>query len=131
MEPDPKLVDDWIASQFLDLHSAEYELLAYAGEASWDMARHRPDEAWEFILAVLKANQSSRVLESLSAGPLEDLLANHGPYVIDRVEATARTNVHFARLLGGVWRSTMTADVWERVQSVWDRRGWDGIPAAT
>ena len=66
----------------------------------------------------------------LSAGPLEDLLAYHGHLIIDRVEAEARRKPLFAKLLGGVWQNIMPDDIWTRVQAVWDRRGWDGIPEA-
>jgi len=59
---------------------------------------------------------------------IEDLLSMHGDKFIDRIEAEARTDPSFAKLLGGVWKSQMSDQLWERVQAVWDRRGWDGIP---
>jgi hypothetical protein len=94
------------------------------------MCRTDPKGAWRFILGVLAADRSDRVMENLAAGPLEDLLARH-PYVIIRmVEAEAKTNSHFARLLGGVWQNKLPEDVWQRVQAVWDQRGWDGIAPA-
>jgi hypothetical protein len=58
---------------------------------------------------------------------VEDLLSQHGPSFIDRVEHEARSNPKFAYLLGGVWRLEITDEVWQRVQKVWDRRGWDGL----
>jgi len=67
-------------------------------------------------------------MENLSAGPLEDLLAMHGPAIIDRVEAEAARDPTFAKLLGGVWQNRMTDEVWARVQAARDRRGWDGNP---
>ena len=30
----------------------------------------------------------------------------------------------------GVWQNTMPDEIWARIQAVWDRRGWDGIPEA-
>jgi hypothetical protein len=48
--------------------------------------------------------------------------------LIDRIEAEARIDASFARLLGGVWKARMSDPLWERVQAVWDRRGWDGTP---
>ncbi|HUV96794.1 MAG TPA: hypothetical protein VMV98_04925, partial [Acidobacteriaceae bacterium] len=58
----------------------------------------------------------------------EDLLAKHCEIFIDRVEAEARKDPRFAKLLGGVWQNKMSDAVWKRVQAAWDRRGWDGIP---
>jgi hypothetical protein len=94
-----------------------------------DLVRRDPDSAWFLILEVLRRDASPQVLEILSAGPLEDLLAKHGPSVIERVESEARANPPLASLLGGVWRNAMTQDVWDRVKAVWDRRGWDGNAA--
>ena len=52
----------------------------------------------------------------LAAGPLEDLLSEHGPVFIDRLEQEATASKRFDHLLGGVWRLSMTDDVWNRVQ---------------
>jgi hypothetical protein len=87
-----------------------------------------PDSLWQFILTVHKADRSDSICQVLSAGPLEDLLANFGERYINLVEEQARIDPAFARLLGGVWRNSMSEDVWASVQAVWDRSGWDGVP---
>ncbi|HEX8325112.1 MAG TPA: hypothetical protein VF595_14505 [Tepidisphaeraceae bacterium] len=92
--------------------------------------RDDAEQVWALILSVLAEDQSIPVVQILSAGPLEDLLSDHGTCVIDRVESEARKNPAFASLLGGVWQSSMSQPIWERVQAVRDRRGWDGVPAA-
>jgi hypothetical protein len=125
----PQLVRDWVELAHEKEGSAEYERLFEAYDAVSDMAYERPDDAWVFIVEALRLDSSTAVVEILSAGPLEDLLGYHGDHVIDRVEKEARSNPAFARLLGGVWQGQMTPDIWARIQSVWDRRGWDGIPA--
>ena len=61
---------------------------------------------------------SKRTLALLAAGPLEDLLAYDGARCIDRVEQLAKEDEKFNWLLGGVWRNSMTDEVWERVQAV-------------
>jgi hypothetical protein len=94
----------------------------------WSLVREKPELAWQLILEILRRDNSSGVLEDLSAGLLEDLLVYHGKAMIDRVEAEARSNPLFAKLLGGVWQNEMPDHIWRRVQAVWDRRGWDGIP---
>jgi hypothetical protein len=127
---DSQVVRDWVALQYTKEGSPDYDRLFQAANAVWDLTFENPDAAWAFILEVLKVDGSSTVKETLSAGPLEDLLSEHGPTMIERVELEARTNREFASLLGGVWKGGMSDDIWQRVQAVWDRRGWDGIPAA-
>jgi hypothetical protein len=61
---------------------------------------------------------SDRAFAVLAAGPLEDLLAYHGSEFIDRVETEARRNPRFRDLLGGVWRNTITDDIWARVEKI-------------
>jgi hypothetical protein len=67
-------------------------------------------------------------MQYLSAGAVEDLLSRNGTEMIPLVEAEARRDPSLAKLLGGVWKNRMTDEVWSRLQAVWDRRGWDGIP---
>jgi len=63
-----------------------------SGRSSW-MIHHR--------------DNSVAVQEVLSAGPIESLLAKHGANFIDRVEAEARNDPSFAKVLGGVWQNQM------------------------
>lgn len=93
-----------------------------------DAVQDDPERPWPLILEILARDRSAPVVELLAAGPLEDLLAIQGSAFIDRIEAEAKHNPAFAKLLGGVWKNTMSDDIWARVQAVWDRRGWDGIP---
>jgi hypothetical protein len=106
----------------------EYKSNFWAFDRVWRLCQQDPEAAWQFILAVLAEDRSNKVLQTLSAGPLEDLLSKHPYTMIKRVEAEARSNPHFAKLLGGVWQNRIPDDVWRRVQAAWDRRGWDGTP---
>jgi Family of unknown function (DUF6869) len=120
--------DAWIRMTKAGSGSQVYEDNFWAFEALYDLVSKDPEEAWPMILQILRLDQSPSVMENLSAGPLEDLLAKHGPAIIDRVEAEAARDRAFATLLGGVWQNRMTDEVWARVQAIRDRRGWDGIP---
>ena len=120
--------DAWIRMTKAGSGSQVYEDNFWAFEALYDLVSEDPEEAWPMILEILRLDQSPSVMENLSAGPLEDLLAKHGPAFIDRVEAEAARDQAFATLLGGVWQNRMTDEVWARVRAVRDRRGWDGIP---
>ncbi len=93
----------------------------------YDLLESAPEKLWLLILAIHARDQSPRIREVLSAGPLEDLLGRYGVHFMDRIEEQARKSPSFAKLLGGVWKSTMPDDIWSRVQGVWNRRGWDGI----
>jgi hypothetical protein len=124
------LASSWVAYWRSEEGSAEREALSWVTEREWDLVRESPEEAWSLILAVLQQDSSPQILEVLAAGPLEDLLAKHGAAFIQRVERQARADRKFALLLGGVWRNSMSEEVWSRVQAVWDRRGWDGNGAA-
>jgi hypothetical protein len=75
----------------------------WAFEAMDKLCREDPESAWIAILEVLKQTTHEAVLESLSAGPLETLLAYNGGVVIGRVEREARSNMQFQRLLQGVY----------------------------
>jgi len=121
-------VDAWIRMTQAGSGSQVYEDNFWAFEVLDDLLSEDPEEGWPTILQILQKDQSPSIMENLSAGPLEDLLARHGPAFIDRVEAEAAHNPAFAKLLGGVWQNRMTDDVWARVQAARDRRGWDGIP---
>ena len=127
---DQHLLQAWLAFQRADQGSVEHGQLFWSFEKVSDLCSEEPDKAWAFILAAWAADQSQEIAEILSAGPLEDLLAEHGHYVIERIEAQARADSSFAFLLGGVWQNPMSEDIWARVKAVWDRRGWDGTPNA-
>lgn len=86
----------------------------------WVLPQDEPELCYAAILQVIEllpSDPSNRVLQAIAAGPTEDLLAKHGATFITRIEAEARRNPPFNLLLGGVWRSSMTQDVWERVQA--------------
>lgn len=98
----------------------------WASDKMIDLALENPEELWDIILEILKRDPPTEVIEVLAAGPLEDYIAKLGEKVIDRVEAHAAADPKFKNLLGGVWRNSISDDVWRRVQACWDQSGWDG-----
>lgn len=119
----------WLDCNRLPLNSPERAKLEWIWELEYDLLEEAPEKLWLLILAVHAKDQSPRIQEVLSADPMEQLLGRYGAEFIDRVETQARIDPGFAKLGGGVWQSTMSQDIWLRVQAVWDRRGWDGIPS--
>jgi hypothetical protein len=118
----------WLSYWNAPIGSPTREMLYWVSDRIRDLLDREPDELWQFILLVHRKDQSPAIHQVLSAGPLEDLLSTHGRVFIERIEREAIADHSFAQLLGGVWRNRMSEDVWARVQAVWDRRGWDGIP---
>ena len=120
------LAEQWIKYWLLPENSSAQDALSWVADREYDLVHESPDEAWFLILEILRRNNSSQILEVLSAGPLEELLANHGERIIESVENEAMKNSSFATLLGGVWRNSISEGVWARVEKVRNQHGWDG-----
>jgi hypothetical protein len=113
-----RVVDAWVAGSEAENGTPEHERNWWAVSQVIDWALEGDsDRLWLFILTTYRRNISDRVVSLLAAGPLEDLLAKHGPKFIERVEELARQDQKFNSLLGGVWQNTMTDEVWKRVQA--------------
>jgi hypothetical protein len=118
----------WIVMAKTELGTPEHDGAFWAFQHMYDLVHEQPDVAFGLIGEIWARDQSREVIQVLSAGPLEDLLAHHGPELIGRVEEEAARNRSFRKLLGGVWKNSMPDSTWAKVQEIWDRRGWDGIP---
>jgi hypothetical protein len=119
--------DAWIAYWLAGKGSSEREATAWATDL-YELEYDDPETLWQLILTIHSKDQSPQIQEVLSAGPVESLLDKHGDRFIERIEVQAQQDPRFARLLGGVWTNTMAHSIRQRLQRVWDRRGWDGIP---
>ena len=109
----------WIEFQRAFLRSARNRItedLEDAADEVLHMPFDSPERAWEFVQFVMQSCEEMDVLGSLAAGPVEDLLSQHGESFIDRIESLARDNQRFRELLSGVWRNTISSDVWDRIQ---------------
>lgn len=113
-----KIVGSWIAGQEAEHGAPEHDSNWWAISQVMDWSLEGEAELlWKFILLAYQRAISDKVIAVLAAGPLEDLLARHGPLYIDRVEQLAKDDEQFNMLLGGVWRNSMTNEVWRRVQA--------------
>jgi hypothetical protein len=113
-----KIADAWVAGEEAESGTPERDSDWWAIEKVMDWSLERESEnLWQFVLAVYRRNVTDKVLAVLAAGPLEDLLAYDGANYIDRVEELAGKDAKFNWLLGGVWRNSMTDEVWDRVQA--------------
>jgi hypothetical protein len=123
-----ELVETWIRFAKAEHSTKEYHNLFWSFSTVLESVQKQPNQAWQFIVDVWTRDQSDKTISYLFSGHLEDLLSFHGPEVIERVEQKAKADPQFANALGGVWQFQMSDEIWARVQNVWDRRGWDGIP---
>ena len=82
------------------------------------------DYSLQLIEAIHEADSSQKFTEVFAAGPVEDLLAHHGPEVIDRIEEKARKDSSFSHVLGGVWQNSMLDSIWDRVKQARSTEGW-------
>ncbi len=118
------LADAWIRYHLEPKKSLERET-NFGAVDLYELEYHDPETLWLLILTILQKDSSMWIKAVLSAGPVENLLSRFGPQFIDRVEVTARRDSTFAHMLGGVWPNSMTKDVWDRLQAVCRREGWD------
>lgn len=113
-----QIVDAWVAAESAEERSPERKSNEWAVERVMFWAMDGEGELlWRFVTAAYQRDLSDKTVAILAAGPLEDLLADDGPEYIERVEELARRDPKFNYLLGGVWRSTMTDEIWRRVQA--------------
>ena len=93
----PFLLDEWLTEWAP--HPPVYGPATRFLEALIDT---QPENAWDFIQALVE-RATDDALDWVGAGPLEDLLCEHGPALIDRVERLATTNARFRKCLTSVW----------------------------
>jgi hypothetical protein len=86
---------------------------SYDENTSWiTVAEADPELCFEVILEALgmvQVKKDDSKFQTLAAGPLEQLLADHGLQFIERIERLAESNAGF-KLLLGVWRNSMPED---------------------
>jgi hypothetical protein len=92
-----------------------------------DLSHDHPSDAQLIIKALVEAARSEKELALIGAGPLEDLLANHGEEVITWVEAEATSNPGFWRALRCVWRSSIANEIWEWLAPVLCTSGYESL----
>ena len=80
-----------------------------------EFAQADPRGALYLVLKVMSSASSERALGAIGAGPLQDLVANQGPEIIDDLEEEAKLNPRLRELLGGIYRLRAPDSVWDRI----------------
>lgn len=113
------LVDEWIIGQSHgDVESEQWKSRQPLMLEVMRLPDEEPEQAWQFILAVIARKPPQQVLEILSALLLEDLLIDHGPLFIGRAAQQAAACDVFKKLLGNVWLSSDDTPVWREVYAI-------------
>ena len=88
-----------------------------------------PERAWLRIRRLVDKAETEVALQCVAAGPLEDLLCDHGPQFIVRVESAAQEQQQFKRALAIVWgHNRMVVQVRERISDAAGLRGIERPP---
>lgn len=95
----------------------EQDINPWAPQRFIEIGEDDPELTWELILLIFEKTSDPAILGMVAAGPLEDLVDEHGPLFIDRIEEQAKSNPVFKEALHGVWRSS-TREIWARVEAV-------------
>ncbi len=80
-----------------------------------------PELDWQVIQWIAENSANRWSCAMLAAGPLEDLIGDHGATFISRLERHARTSPRWRFILSGVWpQGQRDSDVWRRVEAARD-----------
>jgi hypothetical protein len=75
----------------------------WAYEAVEDLLGTDPERMWSLVLEMLKSTAEPLYRAYVAAGPLEDLLAQHGAQFIERAEALATSERWFLDSLRSIY----------------------------
>lgn len=105
------------AQEWFDEWKADPPVYGPATQRLVHLIEQEPEAAWLHILTLVREAPDEAHLSWVGAGPLEDLLCNHGSLFIDRIETTAAVDDRLRKCLGNVWGETsMAASVHSRMR---------------
>ena len=105
-----------LVDAYLKHFATRDDALFWAVTAVNELVGKDPERAWNLTLRLIDKAPNPESLSYVAAGPLEDLLNDHGGAVIDRVELHARRDPKFRLALSDVWgTSNAPGDIFDRV----------------
>jgi hypothetical protein len=99
------------------------QLLHFNGPLG-DLSGARPGQGARAGQGPLEIEANPNVLGLLAAGMLEDLIPSQDGAVVDAAVAEAARNPRFRHLLGGVWFSSMSPEVTEKLEKARGGERW-------
>ena len=82
------------------------------------LVRNDPNCALDIVIEIEERTDDMSVLSNLAAGPLEELLVQHGSLLLNRIEEEIRNRASFKELFGGVWANGIDRDVSDRLKKI-------------
>jgi hypothetical protein len=102
-----------IAEIYLRHFAAKHQDDEWAVTEVDDLVRRDPIGGWDVTRELVRKAESDEALAYVAAGPLEELLVNHGAVVIDLIERECLGNERLRLALSGVWLDREDP-IWER-----------------
>jgi hypothetical protein len=110
--------DDEIVSGYLANYAGDQSAF-WAFEETCELLSDDPERLWLITLRLIEQAPDDAALAYVAAGPLEDILAFHGPTFIERVEDLARRDSRFLLALSGVWGQVrLSPEIHARVRAI-------------
>jgi hypothetical protein len=118
MESLPDLIDAWWQYQRLTTGTRPERLAADDWSWAWEevtaMINDKDERVVEFLVSLAESAQSPEDLQIVGAGPIEDLLSEHGKWLattegsamLDQLADNSRTSKKFRQALGSVWHES-------------------------
>jgi hypothetical protein len=89
---------------------------AWASDCAYEVEQDYPHLVLPLIVAAMDACETPQDAAYVAAGILENAVANHGPLLIDKIEALAALSPKFRYFLSAIWGERSTDPVvWARV----------------
>jgi len=98
-----KLASTWIMAQKIGVDNPGYEKCSWAADELINMADSDPKELWYLILEILHLDSSEKIIKSVGAGPLEDLIVEDDKNYIEKIEIEASKSDSFRSAMRYVW----------------------------
>lgn len=108
----------WINIQNAKEGSEEYEKYFWAFSYLDDLRDEDAERIWKIINEIIDIDASEWVLSNLAAGPVEDLLVDHGEKFINRLEEKVKGDNRFKTIIKGIWKNEIPEPIWKRVQKL-------------
>jgi hypothetical protein len=107
---DNELIAAWIRHEQKE-HTAKDDPDLGAVEQLDEIIEADPQRAYTLVDRIAQQSDDKNVLASLGAGPIEDLLCQHGEAFIDRILERARSDPRWRFAFGCVWSGRIASEI--------------------
>lgn len=92
----------------------------WAAELVMEWTFKEPEKLWATIVEIWNRmdHDDMTLVGGLGAGPVEDLLCHHGYHYLPMIDEFCKVEPDFKTVLRMVWQSSMSPELWQKVQDV-------------